>query len=53
MSMSLPPPWLRRLVVLGMGYTGTRFVQRRHEIHAALARHDRADRRAHQAGAGG
>lgn len=28
MSMSLPPPWLRRLVVLGMGYTGTRFVQR-------------------------
>jgi len=23
-----PPPWLRRLVVLGMGYTGTRLVER-------------------------
>jgi len=26
--MSVPPPWLRRMVVLGMGYTGTHLVQR-------------------------
>ncbi|KRA45082.1 hypothetical protein [Pseudoxanthomonas sp. Root630] len=28
MSTTAPPPWLRRMVVLGMGYTGTHFVQR-------------------------
>ena len=35
MSMDVPPPWLRRLVVLGMGYTGTRLAQRlrMHGVH--------------------
>lgn len=35
MSPDAPPPWLRRLVVLGMGYTGTRFAQRlrAHGVH--------------------
>lgn len=28
MSLDAPPPWLRRLVVLGMGYTGTHLVRR-------------------------
>jgi nucleoside-diphosphate-sugar epimerase len=28
MSLDAPPPWLRRLVVLGMGYTGTHVVRR-------------------------
>lgn len=28
MIPSAPPPWLRRMVVLGMGYVGTRFAQR-------------------------
>lgn len=28
MTPSAPPPWLRRLVVLGMGYTGTRLADR-------------------------
>lgn len=28
MNPSTPPPWLRRVVVLGMGYVGTRFADR-------------------------